>query len=53
MNELWITCNPENAASRRTCEIARGKLIETVDLPQHNEQYNRGERRKCRYRFDL
>jgi predicted acetyltransferase len=30
--ELWITCNPENVASRRTCVLAGAELIEIVDL---------------------
>jgi tagatose 1,6-diphosphate aldolase len=50
---LWITCNPDNAASRRTCEIAGGTLVEVVDLPPDNDMYLEGERQKCRYRFDL
>ena len=53
INPLWITCNPENTASRRTCEIAGGKLIEIVDLPRNNDQYQKGDRQKCRYRFNL
>lgn len=53
MNPLWITCNPENISSWKTCELAGGKLIEIVDLPEHNDQHQRGERKKCMYRFDL
>lgn len=53
INPLWITCNPENIASRKTCERAGGKLIKIVDLPEENEQYQRGDRQKCCYRFDL
>ncbi|MEE9555897.1 MAG: GNAT family N-acetyltransferase [Candidatus Adiutricales bacterium] len=53
LNPVWVTCNPDNPASRRTCEIAGGKLIDTVDLPKNNNLYKRGERQKCRYRFDL
>lgn len=53
INPLWITCNPDNFASRRTCEIAGGKLIEIVALPIDNDQYQEGDRYKCRYRFDL
>ncbi|MEO1340098.1 MAG: GNAT family N-acetyltransferase [Cyanobacteria bacterium J06635_13] len=53
INPLWITCNPDNFASRRTCEIAGGKLIEIIDLPPDNDQYLDGDRQKCRYRFDL
>jgi len=53
LNPVWITCNPENIASRRTCERVGGKMIEIVDLPEANEQYKKGDRQKCRYRFDL
>lgn len=53
INPLWITCSPENTASRRTCERAGGTLVEIVDLPEDNDMYQEGERRKCRYRFDL
>jgi predicted acetyltransferase len=51
--ELWITCNPENVASRRTCELAGAELIEIVDLPPHVDMYQEGERQKCRYRLLL
>ena len=53
LNPLWITCNPDNIASRRSCELAGGRMIEIVDLPENNEMYQRGEHQKCRYRFDL
>ena len=53
LTELWITCNPENIGSRRTCEFAGAELIEIVDLPPHVDMYREGERRKCRYRLDL
>jgi tagatose 1,6-diphosphate aldolase len=32
-NPLWITCDPDNIASRRTCEIAGAELVEIVDVP--------------------
>lgn len=50
MDVIWITCNPDNWASRRTCEILGADLIEIVDLPPDNDQYQKGERQKCRYR---
>src|SRR5690606_31709736 len=28
MTMLWITCNPENVASRRTAELVGGKLVD-------------------------
>lgn len=53
LTTLWITCNPENIASRRTCELAGAEFVETVDLPEDIDRYQEGERQKCRYRLDL
>lgn len=53
MKTLWITTNPDNLASRRTCERLGAKLIEIVDVPATNVLHQRGEVRKCRYRIDL
>ncbi len=53
LQELWITCNPDNIASRRTCELAGAVFVEIVNLPKDTDMYQRGERRKCRYRLDL
>lgn len=53
LETLWITCDPDNVASRRTCELAGAELVRIVDLPQDTDMYQRGERRKCRYRLDL
>ena len=50
---IWITCNPDNAASRRTCERVGCTLETIVPLPPDNDQYKVGERFKCRYRLDL
>jgi RimJ/RimL family protein N-acetyltransferase len=50
---LWITCNPENAASRRTCERLGLKLVDTVNVPRENPLYSQGDRQKCRYRLEL
>ena len=50
---LWITCNPDNHPSRRTCEILGCELVEIVDLPADTAMYREGDRQKCRYRWDL
>jgi tagatose 1,6-diphosphate aldolase len=50
---LWITCNPDNFASRRTCELAGAELVEIVDLPEDTGMYRAGERQKCCYRMEL
>ena len=53
MKEIWITCNPDNMPSRRTCELAGAIFVEIVDLPEDIDMYQEGERQKCRYRIDL
>ncbi len=53
INPLWITCNPDNTPSKRTCERLGAHMVEIVSLPQETDMYNRGERMKCRYRIDL
>jgi predicted acetyltransferase len=50
---LWITCDPENTASRRTLELAGAELSETVDVPADSVIFQSGHLRKCRYRVDL
>jgi predicted acetyltransferase len=50
---LWISCNPENLPSRRTCELAGAELVEIVDLPNDCDMYADGDRKKCRFRLDL
>lgn len=53
LKELWITCNPDNFPSRRTCERLGCRLIEIVPLPSTHPLYHRGEREKCRYWLPL
>jgi len=50
---LWITCNPDNYASRRTCERLGAEYVDTVALPRDNALYTQGDRQKCRYRMAL
>ena len=53
MRQLWITCNPDNAASRRTCERLGAKLIDTVPIPPDHPFRLRGETAKCRFLIEL
>lgn len=50
---LWITCNPENAASRRTCERLGARLMDVVPVPVDDVLYARGDTHKCRYRLQI
>lgn len=53
LNELIITCNADNIASRKTCEYAGGVLENIIDLPFDNDMYLKGERKKCIYKFSI
>jgi len=46
MRELIVTCNPENAASKRICELFGAEYVKMVDLPEDHELFLLGERRK-------
>ena len=53
MKELIITCSPENTASRRILESLNGTFLETVDVPPSHWLYQRGEKIKRIYKYDL
>jgi tagatose 1,6-diphosphate aldolase len=53
LRTLWITCNPDNGPSRRTCERLGMTLVETVAVPTTDPLYARGDREKCRYSLGL
>ncbi len=53
MEYLYITCNPDNYASKKTCEYAGGSLLETAVLPEGNDMRDNGALEKCIYEFDL
>jgi predicted acetyltransferase len=52
LDPVWITCDPDNTASRRSLEIAGAEFVEIVDVPEHCgiRRYG-GKLRKCRYRL--
>ena len=53
LDPLWITCDPENLASRRTLELAGAELVEIVDVPPDCIIHRKGHPRKCRYKIVL
>ena len=54
MEYVIITCNPDNWASRKTCEYLGGELLEIVELPEDNDmRLEDGATHKCIYRFRL
>lgn len=54
LNELYITCNPENIASKKTCEkLPKGVLLGELEIPLDNEMRDKGEYRKCIFKYIL
>ena len=52
LDPVWITCDPENVASRRSLEIAGAEFVEIVDVPSNcGIRKFCGKPRKCRYRL--
>jgi len=53
LTPLWITTNPDNTPSRKTCLRLGARLVDTVAIPEDHPFFARGETHKCRYRLDL
>lgn len=53
LKRIWITANPDNRPSRRTCERLGCSLAGVVPVPEGHSLYQRGDRYKCRYWLDL
>ncbi len=53
MQELIITCSPENGASRKTIEKLGGAYLETTGVPSEHWLYQRGETVKRIYKYVL
>ena len=53
MDELIITCSPENIASYKTLVKLGGEYIETVDVPMNHTLYALGEIKKAVFKFNL
>ncbi|MHA7881033.1 MAG: GNAT family N-acetyltransferase [Saccharospirillum sp.] len=51
--DLWITCNPDNLASIKTCQFLGARLIEKVKVPLWSELWRRGDREKLRFLWQL
>jgi predicted acetyltransferase len=53
LRQLWITCNPDNFASRTTCDRLGATFIDVVPVPASDPLYARGEHFKCRFTLPL
>ncbi len=53
MDELIITCSPENIASRKTCEKLKGVMEGIVEVPKGHWLIEQQEDKKCIFRYNL
>jgi len=53
MEYIYISCDPDNLPSRRTCERLGGKLLEIAELPENNDMREHGLERACVFYYDL
>lgn len=54
MDHLFITCDPDNIASRKTLEYLKGEFLGIKELPEDNDmRVNEGDTEKCVFRFDI
>ena len=53
LDYVIITCDPDNIASSRTCQLAGGQYLETAAVPEWHNMYEEGMRQVMVYRFDL
>lgn len=53
MDECIITCNPDNIASIRTCELAGCEFVEEVMVPDDHELIKQGEYTKRIYKKEF
>ncbi|MCI5773501.1 MAG: GNAT family N-acetyltransferase [Erysipelotrichaceae bacterium] len=53
MPKLWITCSPDNIASRKTIEKLDAQLLEVADVPKDHWLYKNGETIKNIYEIKV
>ncbi|HUJ43802.1 MAG TPA: HAD-IA family hydrolase, partial [Opitutaceae bacterium] len=53
LSAVWLTVDPQNAASQRTCAIIGARYVDTVRIPKGHEMYRHGARYRRRYRLGV
>ncbi len=52
IKEIYVTCNPDNIASKKTIETnINCQFVERALIPKHNDQYEKGMREKLIYKL--
>lgn len=53
LKAVWLTVDPKNIASQKTCEILGAQWVETVRIPKKHEMFDQSAQYRRRYRVDL
>lgn len=53
LKTVWVTVDPKNISSQKTCQIIGARYVETVKIPCDHEMYQDGSRYCRRYRLSL
>ena len=54
MKSVYITCDPENKASRKICELLGANFVAILDLPEDDYNYiNNGRTQHCVYEIEI
>jgi inorganic pyrophosphatase len=53
LKSVWLTVDPNNAPSLKTCEIIGAKRVETVRIKKDHPMYGQGSPYRRRFRVDL
>ncbi|KPJ61704.1 MAG: hypothetical protein AMJ46_00330 [Latescibacteria bacterium DG_63] len=53
LSAVWLTVDPKNVSSQKTCEIIGAKRVDTVHISRDHKMYRHGARFRRRYRVDL
>lgn len=53
LGAVWLTVDPKNKPSRKTCENIGARYIKTVRLPKNHEMYSQHSKFLRRYRLGI
>jgi predicted acetyltransferase len=53
LNAVWLTVDPKNVPSQRTCQAIGARYMGTVRIPKTDNAYQEGARYRRRFKLDL
>lgn len=53
LSKVYLTCEPDNIASRKTCEALGAQLVQKLEVPHNHDLYTRGRTELLQYRLQM